>query len=188
MRCLTLAAVATLVLVAGACAPKTAPVPVVTTPRFPDFMRPVVPQALEGSPAAVGHDRAWYFLQAGDLRHAEQELAIVLKAVPTFFPAEAAAGYLELARKDAREALTRFDRALGVSADYVPALVGRGQALLAESRDSEALIAFEAALAADPSLSDLQRQVEVLRFRGVERSLSAARQAARAGRSGVEVL
>src|SRR5205807_2466419 len=47
----------------------------------------------------------------------------------------------------------------------------------------EAVAAFEAALAVDPSLTDLRRQVEVLRFRGLERDLAAAREAARTGRS-----
>jgi len=37
-------------------------------------------------------------------------------------------------------------------------------------------------LATDPSLGDIQRRVEVLRFRGVEQNLAAARQAARSGR------
>ena len=47
-------------------------VPVVTTPRYPDFMFPAVPSGL-GDPAALAdHDLAWRLLQIGDLRGAER--------------------------------------------------------------------------------------------------------------------
>jgi tetratricopeptide (TPR) repeat protein len=65
---------------------------------------------------------------------------------------------------------------------YVPALLGRGQALLALNRETDALFAFESAAAVDPSLVDVRRRVEVLRFRGLGQDLSAARQAAAAGK------
>jgi tetratricopeptide (TPR) repeat protein len=168
---------------AAACAPKMAAPPVVTAPRFPDFVRPVVPPALAGSPVAVRHERAWWFLQAGDLRNAERETTLILKAAPSFYPAEAAAGYLELARDKPQQALARFDRALAQQTDYVPALVGRGQALMAAAREAEALAAFEAALALDSSLGDVRRRVEVLRFRTAEQRVAAAREAARSGRT-----
>ena len=67
-------------------------------------------------------------------------------------------------------------------ADYVSALIGRGQALVALERDSEAAASLEAALAADPQMTDLRRQIDVLKFRGAERDIAAARQAARANR------
>ena len=60
--------------------------------------------------------------------------------------------------------------------------MGRGQSLLALNRESDALAAFSAALAADPSLTDLGRRVEVLKFRNAEQGLARARDAARAGR------
>ena len=44
------------------------------------------------------------------------------------------------------------------------------------------MAAFDAAVAADPSLVDVQRRVEVLKFQGVERDVAAARAAAHAGR------
>ena len=50
------------------------------------------------------------------------------------------------------------------------------------NRETEALAAFEAALAADPSQTDLARRVEVMKFRSVEQGLARAREAARAGR------
>ena len=165
----------------AACAPKaTVPAPVVTAPQFPEFTQPPVPPALAGSPAIPGHDRAWRFLQAGDLRNAEREIAAATRLVPGFYPAEAARGYLNLARKDPKAALGHFDRALELQASYPSALLGRGQTLEALGRDAEAIAAFGAALAVDPSLTDLQRRIEVLRFRGLERDLAAARTAARA--------
>src|ERR1700716_2242104 len=76
MRTLTAAAVlAGFVTGAAACAPKTIPAPVVTAPRFPEFVQPPVPPALAASPGAPSYDRAWRFFQAGDLRNAERELA-----------------------------------------------------------------------------------------------------------------
>jgi tetratricopeptide (TPR) repeat protein len=168
---------------ASACAPKTVPAPlVVATPKFPDFLTPAVPPALVGSRAAQNQERGWRFLQAGDFENAKRELALALETAPAFYPADAALGYVELARKDATAALPHFDRALERQADYTSALAGRGQALIALDREAEALAAFEALLAADPSLGDIQRRVEVLRFRGVEQNLAAARQAARSGR------
>jgi tetratricopeptide (TPR) repeat protein len=180
MRKLLLAALVFL----SACAPKTAPAPVVTAPKFPDFMRPVVPAAMADSPAAASESRGWAFLQAGDFRTAERELAAALKAQPAFYPAETSLGYLELARKDAKAALPHFDRALELNPqhDDVSALLGRAQTLLALNRDAEAIGALEAVLAVDPSQTELARRIEVLKFRTVEQGLARAREAARAGR------
>jgi tetratricopeptide (TPR) repeat protein len=180
---LSAAVLAWLVMGVVACAPKTVPAPVVAAPRFPEFIQPPVPSALASSPAVPRYDRAWRLFQAGDLRNAERELAAALTLAPAFYPAEAASGYLDLQRKDPKEAVAHFDRALEGWADYTPALIGRGQALVTLNREAEAVAAFEAALAVDPSLTDLRRRVEVLRFRGLERDLGAAREAARTGRS-----
>jgi len=174
----------TLVL-ASACAPKIMPAPVVTAPKFPDFMRPAVPTAMATSPAAGYASRGWAFLQAGDLKTAEGEFTAALKTQPAFYPAETSLGYVELARKDAKAALTHFDRAIELNArqhDDVAAFLGRGAALLTLNREADALGAFEAALAADPSQTELGRRVEVLRFRNVEQGLARAREAARGGR------
>jgi tetratricopeptide (TPR) repeat protein len=174
---------ATLVFI-SACAPKTVPAPVVTAPRFPEFMRPAVPAAMADGPAAASASRGWASLQAGDLRSAEREFAAALKTLPAFYPAETSLGYLELARKDARAALPHFDRALELNAqhDDVAAFLGRATALLALNREAEALAALEGALAADPSQTELARRIEVLRFRNAEQRLARARDAARSGR------
>ena len=170
------------VILASACAPKTIPVPVVTSPKFPEFTAPTIPPAYADTRAAAGEDRGWRFLQSGDLKNAERELTAALKATPAFYPAETALGYVELARKDGKAALGHFDRALSQQAGYAPALAGRGQALLTLNRDADAIAAFEAAFAADPSLTDLNRRVEVLKFRVLQQSIGAARDAARAGK------
>jgi tetratricopeptide (TPR) repeat protein len=165
-----------------ACAPKPVTAPIVSTPKFPDFLRPTVPPSLAADPAAPGYDRAWRFLQAGDLRNADRELTAALHLSPDFYPAEAAAGYLDLARKDPKSALDQFDRALAKAPASAAALDGRGQALVALNRNADAAAAFDAAVAADPSLSDLRRRAEVLRFRGAEQDIATARDLAHAGK------
>jgi tetratricopeptide (TPR) repeat protein len=182
MRRLLLPAVAALLGSLAACAPKVVPAPIVTAPKFPEFSQPPVPLLLAASPAIAGFERGWRFLQAGDLRNAEREMAAALSVAPAFHPAEAALGYLNLARKDPKPALAHFDRALELQGDYISALIGRGQTLVVLERESEAIAAFGAALAVDPSRSELQRRIEVLRFRGLERDLAAARAAARSER------
>lgn len=169
---------------ATACAPKIVPTPVVTDEKYPQFRQPAIPASLATTPAGLSTSRGWAFFQVGDLRTAEREFDYALKAVPTFYPAEASLGFLELARKDAKAALSHFDRALELNPEYadLPTLVGRGETLLSLGREDDALGAFQAAIAADPSRTDLAQRVEVLKFRGAEQRLAGAREAARAGR------
>jgi len=169
-------------LFAASCASKTVPPPVVTSPKYPDFVAPSIAAAEAGSRAAMSEGRGWQFLQAGDLKSADRELSASLKAAPGFYAAEAAMGYLELARSDPKAALAHFDRALDRRGTYVSALVGKGQALIQLHREPEALTAFEAAVAADRTLTDVSRRIEVLRFRIAQQGVEDARAAARAGR------
>ncbi len=177
-----LAIAAALLAAAAACAPKMAPAPVVTAPKFPEFVAPGVPPSLASTPEAEREDRGWQFLQVGDLKSAEHEFGAALQSAPAFFPAEAGLGYASLARKDNKAALSHFDKAVEAQPGYVSALAGRGFALAGLGRSADAVAAFDAALAADPSLTDLGRRVEVLKFRAVQEELSTARQAARGGR------
>jgi hypothetical protein len=78
--------------------------------------------------------------------------------------------------------LTAFERATSGEAAYAPALVGRALALLAAGRHDEALTGFEAALAADPSLTDLAPRIELLRVRQLQDRVNRAERAAAAGR------
>jgi tetratricopeptide (TPR) repeat protein len=169
-------------MTSAACATKVVQPPIVTAPRFPQFLSPEVPAELASTLAAWSHDRGWRFLQAGDFRNADQEFGLALRT-PDFYPSMAGRGYVELARDEPRAALTQFDHALAVRGDYLAALVGRGEALLVLKRDSDAVAAFERALAVNPGLNDIRRRVEVLKFQSLERDLASARQAAQAGRS-----
>jgi len=166
----------------AACAARAVPPPMPAVPRYPDFMYPAVPQALAASPEAQRVDFGWRFLQVDDLKNAERELAAALKRSPSFYPAEAGLGYVSLAARDYKRAETHFDASLAREPKYVPAIVGRGQALLGLKQDDEALASFEKALAIDPSLADVRRRVDVLRFRSAQEVVEAARAAAQAGR------
>lgn len=167
-----LVAVVTLVV---ACAPK-APPALVGAPKHPEFMFPAAP---EGTPEAqsIRLDRGWQYLQLDDLRNAEREFTAALERQAGFHPAEVAMAYVALARGNEPDALTRFERALVADAAYVPALVGRGQVLLEMDRSGDALASFEAALATDASLVDLERRIDVLRFRATQDMLGRAKMA-----------
>src|SRR5262245_33077458 len=119
MRKLPGIAIAGLLLWTAACGPKAVPLPIVTTPKFPDYIQPPVPFELATSPAVTNLDRGWRFFQAGDNRNAERELATGLKLVPSFYPGETALGYIELSKKDGKAALTHFDRAVELQGTYV---------------------------------------------------------------------
>jgi tetratricopeptide (TPR) repeat protein len=166
---------------ASACAPRTVPLPPPGNPTFPEFVQPRPPADLAGSPMASQNERAWRFLQAGDLRGADREVSIALKAQPTFYPAQATAAYLALARKDARAAATEFSRVTEAHPEYVPALVGQGLAFAGLGESAQAAIAFRAALKLNPGLTDIARRVDVLTLRGLQEELAAAREAARSG-------
>lgn len=170
-----------LLAVVSACAPKPVAVPVVTTPRYPEYVEPRVPADLATQAVAQRQARIWQFLQAGDLRMAEREAAALLKAQPALYPTETASAYIALARKDLPAALAQFDRALTARADYASALAGKGLSLEAANRNAEALDAFRAAVAADPALADIGRRVDVLTLRALQEELTTARQAARGG-------
>ncbi len=171
-----------LLVLASACAPKIVPAPVVTVPKFPEFVQPPIPPAFANTPVAATFTRGWAFFQTGDLKTAEREFLIAVNAAPSFHPAETSLGYVELARKDAKAALSHFDRVLEGEQANVPALLGRGQALLALNREPDALASFEAALSADPALTDVRRRVEVLKFRRQEQQIARARDLVRQGR------
>lgn len=176
------AGVAGVLALLAACAPALAPAPVVTVARFPDFVFPSAPPSFSTGDLPRYQQRGWQFLQAGDIRGARREFTTALKANSGFFPAEAGLAYASLADQDYGDAVSRFDRVLRRSAGYVPALVGKGDALVGGGRLDEAIKSFEDALAADPSLADVRRRLDVLSFRRQQESLTAARQAADAGR------
>ena len=165
---------------AVACAPKAPPV-APGAPKHPDFVFPAAPEGTSAAQVAR-LERGWQYLQLDDLRNAEREFSGAIKQQPALVSAETALAYLSLARGNEKDAESRFDRALQTDATYVPALVGRGQALLQQERDADALVSFEAALAKDPSLADIKSRVDVLRVRAAQQTLNRARAAADARR------
>jgi tetratricopeptide (TPR) repeat protein len=170
------------VLIAGCAARRAVPPVLPTTLAHPEYVYPAIPDAQRATPEGINVDLGWRYLQSNDLRSAEREFSAALKRRQTFYPARTGDGYVALARRDHDRALAAFDAALGAaSGAYVPALVGRGLTLLEAKREAEALIALEAAVAADPSLADVRRRVDVLRFRGLQETIEAARRAAAAG-------
>jgi tetratricopeptide (TPR) repeat protein len=170
-----------LLLSTVACGARTAP-PLPSTLRYPEFVYPAVPGELKDDPGAARVDAGWRFLQTGDLRSADREFAAAARRSPSFYPARAGAGYVDLAKRAYDNALTDFAAALDQTPTYAPALVGRGQALLGLDRDAEALAAFEAAVAADASLVDVRRRIDVLRFNSAQDVVESARAAVKAGR------
>lgn len=171
-----------LLVLSAACAERSADVVVAPlAPRYPDFMFPAAPAGVSSAALADRLERGWRYLQADNLRSAEREFNDALKGAPTAPPVETALGYVELARKDSADAVARFDRALQSGDPYVPALVGRGQALLALGRDGDALSSFETALATAP-VAGLRERIDVLRFRAVQDNLQRAKAATDAGR------
>jgi tetratricopeptide (TPR) repeat protein len=177
-------AVAALLLASAACGPAKLELPSATAPssKYPDYIFPAVIGDL-GTPAAQErHKAGWLWLQAGDLKAAERNFDAALKLAGNFYPSEAGLGYVGLARKDFDEAATHFDRAVVANPRYVPALVGRGEALLGLGERDMALKSLEAAVVADPDMSPLKSRIEVLRVRGLQDDVAAARKALDAGR------
>ncbi len=171
-----------LVALAAACA-KEPPSIVPAAPKYPSLIFPAMPEQLAQDTALSElHQRAWAALQAGDTRVAEREFRLVLERNASFFPAEAGLGQVALARKDYRDAVTRLDHVLAISPRYVPALVARGDALVALGREADAAASYEAALEVSPGLPGLREKVDALRFRTVEDVIAAARKARDAGR------
>ena len=66
-------------------------------------------------------------------------------------------GYLELARADPNAALPYFDRVLAEHGDYVSALIRPGRGASGARSRARGHRAFRAAVAADPSLTDVRR-------------------------------
>lgn len=172
---------ALLVLLAAACASRMPPA-LPAALRYTEFVYPAVPESLRGRPGVDRIDAGWRYLQNDDLRNAAREFDAAIRRNEALYPARAGQGYVELARGNHERAAALFAATLRTAPTYVPALVGHGQSLLELKRDADALASFEAALAADPSLTVLQGRIEVLRFRNLQELIDSGRRAAAAGR------
>lgn len=166
---------ALMTLAATACSSR--PVPVVSVaPRFPDLPMPTVPTGLGAPPVVHAHEEAWRVLQTGNLDDAARRFGAVVKQAPEFFPSTVGLGLIQLVKREHSEAIEHFDDALAIDADYVPALLGRGEALLAVDRIGEAVVTLERVVALDSSRTDVQQRLGVLRFRGTQETIARAQQ------------
>jgi tetratricopeptide (TPR) repeat protein len=166
-----------------ACAPKTTPPAVVTSPRFPTYPQPEVPAALRASRDVVEHhDLAWRRLQSGDLRGANRDFAALLKQHPTLYPAETGLGFVHLAGREFKTAATRFSAVVARQARYVPALIGLAEAQIGLNNDGQAIAALERVLAVDPKREAVRTRLELVRFRMVQSLIDEARRARQANR------
>jgi tetratricopeptide (TPR) repeat protein len=182
MKTSRLALATAILVIAAGCVRTNEPAPVVTTPRYPDFMFPASPAALGNETLLALQQRGWQFLQAGDLGQARRAFSAALAESSRFYPADAGLAYASLADHDVADAIARFDRVLRRAAGYVPAMVGKADALAEAGRLDDATRLLTEVLAVDPSLAEVRRRIDVLAFRGQQEALKAARQAADAGR------
>ena len=161
-----------------ACARRTPVTP--GTPSYPEYVFP----SDRGDAADVSAQLAqvWTLLQRNDVRAASRDVRAVVQRAPASVAAQAVHGYVSLAARQPDAALQAFDASLARRGGFVPALVGRGYALIELKRDIEGLEALLAALAADRSLTEVQRRVDSLRLRAVDSAVDAARTARAAGR------
>lgn len=181
LRRWTVAAALLLGVAAGCSRPVPPPVIVPGADRYPDYPKPQLPADLaRQDPIARPHERAWLQLQSGDPKGAERTLRDLLKKAPGVYPSQAALGFSRLSQEQPADALQWFDRALAVEAGFVPALVGRGEALVELGREGEAFETYQSVLERVPDQPVALRRVEVLRFRAVQSDVAAA-QAALAG-------
>lgn len=172
-------------VVASACA-TSRPAPVAgppAAPRYAAYPTPDIPATLTVDAAVrLRHEGAWNRLQAGDLRAASREFSAILKEAPAFYPAEVGLGFVHLAGEDYEDAEPRFAVAASANAQYLPAWVGRAEALVGLGRDDEAIAALQRVLSLDPAREGVQPRLELLRFRTIQASLSSGQQARAAGR------
>jgi tetratricopeptide (TPR) repeat protein len=176
--------VACVLTAAAACgASRPAPPRVVTAPKFPDYPTPFVPQGLAAPPAVQQrHHEGWQRLQAGDLRGASRDFNEVLQRAPDFYPSHAALGFVELADRDPKGAAPHFAAAVERNDRYLPAWVGRAEALLALGEDAEAIRALERILQLDPQREGVRSRLDLVRFRALPTLIESGRKARSAGR------
>jgi tetratricopeptide (TPR) repeat protein len=172
-----------LALVAAACGGKKVR-PATTGPVYPGYEFPAVSGALENAPRDLvdAHQEAWDLLQAGDTRAAARRFSTVTRRAPDFYPSIAGHGYTALAQQDYKQAIEDFDKALAVVSDYVPALLGRADALEATNQIPDAVASLDAVLRVDPSRAEVRTRADSLRFRSIEDLVAQARTALQANK------
>ena len=171
-----------LALVATACAtnPK---VPVVTTPRYPQYAVPEVPPRLTLAPVLQSRFQdGWQRFQGGDLRGASRDFSAVLKGAPGFYPATTALGFVHLADRQFKPALVAFEAATKADPQYVPAWSGLAEAHLGVNDETQALAALQRVLALDPKREAVRARIDLLKFRQLQSVIDSGRRARLAGK------
>jgi tetratricopeptide (TPR) repeat protein len=178
-----------LMAIAGcATARPPAPVALPAVLRYPDFPTPVVPETLARQVGSSlpelrqRHADGWARLQSGDLRGASRDFSAILREAPGFYPAQAALGFVHLADSDHRDAESRFAAALEADDAYLPAWIGRVEAMLALRREPDAVAAMERVLKLDPSREAVRTRLELMRFRVTQGAIEAGQRALAGGR------
>jgi tetratricopeptide (TPR) repeat protein len=172
----------------GACATKHPPATPATpaapgAPRHPDYPTPDVPPTLRVTPdVRTAQDRAWALLQSGDARGAEAAFTALLKASPSFYPAEAGLGFVMLAGRQYKPAASHFAAVLIKNDKYLPALQGQADAQLALGDEAGAIASLDRVLAIDPRNEVVRSRLDLLRFRQVQALIDSGRKARDAGR------
>ena len=153
-----------------------------TTPEYPDFIFPGIPTTYSGGLQLQDQQSAWAFLQTGDLNTAELRFEELLEVENHFFPAITGLGWVDLAEGRFQEAADQFRLALDQKKDYVPALVGYGDALYRLNDIVNALQVFRRAVEIQPSLLRVERLVAELSLQVMTDRLVRARQFGEDGR------
>lgn len=171
-------------VLAAACGPAAkTPAANPSAPAFADFPVPDIPASLRAS--QVDRDQqasAWRRLQGNDLKGATREYTEILARTPGFYPADAGLGFVALADKQPKTAVTRFRSALARDNRYVPAWRGLVEAEIGEGNDEEAIAALERLIALDPSREADRNRLELLRLKQVQSLIQAGARARSAGR------
>lgn len=106
----------------------------------------------------------------------------MLRQAPTFYPAEAGLGFVLLAGRQFRNAEPRFGAVVAANSRYLPAWIGRAEALLGLGQDREAIAALERVLVLDPRRESARTRLEFLKLRATQTLVDGARRARAAGR------
>ncbi len=167
----------------AACASHRPPPAVAAAPKYPNYMKPDVPQGLTVSAALrQRYDEGWLRFQAGDLRGANRDFSDILKQSPGFYPAEVALGDTALADRQFKDALGYFTSAVSKDDRYLPALEGRVTAALGVGDDLTTASALEQLLKVDPSREEARTRLDLIRLRITQAEVTAAARARAAGR------
>jgi tetratricopeptide (TPR) repeat protein len=111
-----------------------------------------------------------------------RDFSAVLKRAPDFYPSTTGLGFVALAGRQFKSAVSRFDAALESDRGYLPAWVGKADAELGLGNDGEAIDALEKILTIDPKRDGISARLELVRFRRVQTLIETGRKARRAGR------